>query len=104
MKMLYICENSQDLLKFGTSNISSVPTISILMSDIIFMKYLPPVSPDKSQIKNAQNILKFSTFDISNMLISILKLKIFFTKYLPPVRPKLIPKLKVSEFIEIWPN
>ena len=25
-----------------------------------------------------------------------------FLKYLPPVRPKLVPKLKKSEFIEIW--
>ena len=28
--------------------------------------------------------------------------KISFMKYLPPVKPKLIPKLKSSEVIEIW--
>ena len=35
-------KNSQNLLEFGTSNISSM-LISILMSKIFFMKYLPPV-------------------------------------------------------------
>ena len=33
----------QDLLKFGTCNISGMPA-SILMSKIIFTKYLPPFS------------------------------------------------------------
>ena len=47
------------------------------------------------KIKNAQNILKFGTCDISNILISILMSKIFFMKYLPTVRLKLVPKLKV---------
>ena len=32
---------AQNLLKFGTSNISSIPN-SILMSKISFTKYLPP--------------------------------------------------------------
>ena len=35
-------ENAQNLLKFGTCDISN---ISILMSKIIFIKYLPPVQP-----------------------------------------------------------
>ena len=35
-------KNSQNLLEFGTCNISSM-LISILMSKIFFMKYLPPV-------------------------------------------------------------
>ena len=34
----------QDLLKFGTCNISGMP-ISIFMSKGIFIKYLPPVGP-----------------------------------------------------------
>ena len=46
--------------------------ISSLVSKIIFMKYLPPVGQIGPQIKNAQNSLKFSTFDISNTPISIL--------------------------------
>ena len=37
-------KNTQNLLKSGTSNISSMP-ISILMLKIIFIKYLPPVRP-----------------------------------------------------------
>ena len=37
-------KNAQNLLKFGLTDISNVP-ISILMSKIIFMKYLPPVRP-----------------------------------------------------------
>ena len=36
--------NAQDLLKFGTSDVSNI-SISILMWQIIFMKYLPPVRP-----------------------------------------------------------
>ena len=58
------------------------------MSKIIFMKYLPPVRP---KIKNYQNLLKFDTFDISNIPIS----KIIFITYLPPVRPKMVPKWKM---------
>ena len=47
------------------------------------------------KIKSAQSLLKFGTFDISNILISILMSKIIFIKYLPLLRPKLVPKLKV---------
>ena len=56
------------------------------------MQYLPPV---RSKIKNAQNLSKFGTSNISSMLISILMSKIIFMKYSPPVRPKLVPKLKM---------
>ena len=48
-----------------------------------------------SKIKITQNLLKFGTFNISNIPISILISKIIFMKYLPPVRPKLVAKLKV---------
>ena len=60
--------------------------ISILMSRIIQMG---------PKMKNAQDLLKFSKFDISNIPISILMSKIIFIKYLPPVRSRLVPKLKV---------
>ena len=56
------------------------------------MKYLTPV---RSKIKNTQNLLKFGTFNISNIPISILMARIIFMKYLPPASPKLVPKLKV---------
>ena len=46
-------------------------------------------------MKNVQNLLKFGTFDISNIQISILMWKMIFIKYLSSVGPKLIPKLKV---------
>ena len=50
------------------------------------MKYLPSVRLKLiPKIKNAQNLLKFGTFDISNMLISILVPKMTFIKYLPPI-------------------
>ena len=50
------------------------------------MKYLPTIRP---KIENAQDLLKFNTFDISDMPILILMSKMIFTKYLPPVRLKL---------------
>ena len=66
------------------------------MSKIIFKKYfyhlLGQISP---KIKNAQDLLNFGKFDISNILISIPMSKIIFIKYLPPVRPKFFPKSKV---------
>ena len=46
------------------------------------------------QIKSAQNLLKFGTFDVSNVLISILMWKIIFMKYLPIVWPKEVTKSK----------
>ena len=42
-------------------------------------------------MENAQNLLKFSRINISNMLISILMSKVIFMKYLPPVSLKLAP-------------
>ena len=47
------------------------------------------------KIKSAQNLLKFGTFNISNMPISSLNPKMILIKYLPPVRPKLVPKWKM---------
>ena len=58
------------------------------MSKIIFIKYLPPVRPKLvPKLKNAQNSLKFSTFDISNISISIFISKMAFVKYLPAATP-----------------
>ena len=37
-------KNAQNLLKFRICDISNIP-ISILMSKIIFIEYLPPVQP-----------------------------------------------------------
>ena len=41
-------KNAQNLLKFGTFDISNMP-VSILMSKITFMKYLPPAKPNQFQ-------------------------------------------------------
>ena len=82
-------------MKFGTPNISGMP-ISILMSKIIFIKYLLPVPKLLPKLKVLIIYLKFGTVDISNMPISILMPKIIFMKYLSIARPKLVPKLKES--------
>ena len=63
-------KSAQNLLKFGTFNISNMP-ISILMSKMIFIKYLPPVGPSWSKRKSVQNLLKVDTFNISITSISI---------------------------------
>ena len=74
-------KSTQNLLKFATFDISNIAVL-ILMSKIIFIKYLPPVWHKYPKIKSAQNLLKFGTFDISNMLILILMSKMIFMKYL----------------------
>ena len=67
------------------------------MPKIIFMKYLTTyLAQIGPKSKNAQDLLKFGTTDISNILISILiSKKKKFKKFLPTVRPKLVAKLKV---------
>ena len=83
---------------FGAFDISNM-LISILMSELIFIKYLPPVKLKLvPKLKITQNLLKFGTLDISNMSILILISKMIFVKYLPPAMPKLVPKLKVGRF------
>ena len=57
----------------------------------IFVNFKAKISP---KIKNAQNLLKFGTFDISSMPISILMSKIIFMKYLLTVTGKLTPRIK----------
>ena len=60
-------KNAQNFLKFVTFDISGMP-ISILMSKMIFIKYLLPIGP---KIKDAQYLLKPGTSNILSMVISI---------------------------------
>ena len=67
--------------------------ISVLISKMTFIKYLPPArSKLVPKLNNNQDLLKFGTFDISNIPISILISKIISVKYLPAARSKLVPK------------
>ena len=63
-------KNAQNLLKFGQIDISDMP-ISIFMSKMIFIKYLPPVNTNWSKSKSVQNLLKFDTVNVFIMPISI---------------------------------
>ena len=73
------------------------------MSKIIFYELFTTYQAQNGpRIKDAQNLSKFGTSNISSMLIVILMSKIIFMKYLPPARPQMVLKLKCSEFIEIW--
>ena len=58
-------KNTEDLLKFGTFDISNIP-MSILMSQIIFIMYLLSVRIDPKIKKIPQNLLKFGMINISN--------------------------------------
>ena len=58
----------------------------------IFTTCSAQISP---KIKSTQNLLKYSTLDISNMPNWILMSNMIFMKYLPPVRSKLVPKWKM---------
>ena len=60
--------------------------ISVLMSKMFFIKYLPI----GAIMKDDQNLLKFGKIDIPNMPISILMSKMVFIKYVAPVRCKLV--------------
>ena len=51
------------------------------------------------KITNAQSLLKFGIFDMSNIPILIFMSEIFFVKYEASIRPKLVPKVK---FLEIY--
>ena len=83
-------KSAQDLLKFGTCDISNI-AISILMSKIIFYQiFTSCYSQIGSKLKNAQNLLRFGRTDIWNMPISVLMSIMIFIKYLPPVRLKLV--------------
>ena len=70
--------------------------ISILISKMIFMKYLAPVWPKLvPRLKMVRIYWNLGTFDISNIPISILMSKIIFIKYVPLAQPKLILDLKL---------
>ena len=60
------------------------------------------LGPNWPQNWECSRFINIGTFDILNILILILMSKMIFIKYLTPVRPKLVQKLKYSEFIESW--
>ena len=82
---------AQNLLKFGTSNISSM-SISLSMSKIIFMKNLPPVRtklvPKLKMLKIYWNLTHL-IFRISNLDFDVKN--DFSLNILPILRPKLVP-------------
>ena len=82
-------------MKFGTIDISNI-SVLILMSKIIFIKYLPSVRSKlvpKLKVLRIYWNLAHSIFQICQS--QFVMLKMIFTKYLPPVRPKLVPNLKM---------
>ena len=85
-------KNAQNLLKFGTLDISNIP-ISILMSKMIFMKYVPAA---RGRLTSRLKLLKNSCliFDVFWILTAVSD-KSFFIEHLPQVVPKLVLK---SEF------
>ena len=94
-------KSTLNLLKFGTLHISNI-SISILMSEIIFIKYLPPVWPKLAPILKVIRIywnLAHSIFQNANLDFNV---KNIFIQYLPPFRPKLVAKFKSPEFIKVW--
>ena len=90
-------KSAQNLLKFGTFNISNMP-ISILMSKMIFIKY-DLLGPNWSKIKNVQDLSKFDTFNISIMLMPMSKQ--FLSNNDQLLGSNLFQNQKCSEFIEI---
>ena len=60
--------------------------ISVLMSKILFIKYLPI----GAKMTDDQNLLKLGQIDIPNVPVSILMSKMVFIKYVSPVRCKLV--------------
>ena len=80
---------------------SHIP-VSVLMTKIIVIKYLitclAKIGP---KIKSGQNLLKFSTFKISNMSIWILTSKSFLWNIYGLLGPIWSQNLKCSGFIEI---
>ena len=80
--------------KFGTFDMLNM-LISILMSKIILIKYLPPVRPKlvpKLKVLRIYWNLAYSTFKIWQPRFWCQK---WFKKYLPSVRHKLVAKLKM---------
>ena len=95
-------KSAQNLLKFGTFDILNTP-ISIQMSKMIFIKYLPPVRPKLVPILKMLRIywdlahlifrISRSCFDVKNYYLSnIYRL----------LGPNWSQNEKSSEFTEIW--
>ena len=61
-------------------------TVAIIISFIIYIR--------NGDVIKEINLLRFGTFDVSNMSLSVLMSKIIFMKYLPPARPNFVPKIK----------
>ena len=79
-------KNAQNLMKLGWIDISNM-TISILMSKMIFIKYLPPLRPKFSWLRDLIKFLwTFATCYAKICLwawipVLIIKCKIIFMKY-----------------------
>ena len=59
---------AKKLLKFGTLGISSM-LVFILISKIIFIKYLPPVRPKLVSKLSVEILLKYVKFEISIIML-----------------------------------
>ena len=60
------------------------------------------LDPNRPQIKSAKNLLKFGTFDISNMLISILMQKNFFYRIFANCLAQIGPKNENVQSCSKW--
>ena len=82
-------------MKFGNSNISGIAKLYFNVKNNFYEVFITCWAQIAPKIKTALNLLKFDTFDITNIAISILMSEMIFMKYLPPVRFKLVQTLKV---------
>ena len=84
------------LMKLDTFDISSIP-ISILMSNIIFIKHLPPV---RSRLVPELKVLRIY-WNLTHSIFQICKCQFWcqkwfsLMKYLPIARPQQVPKWKM---------
>ena len=95
-------KNTQNLSKFGTSDISNIP-ISIWMSKMIFIKYLPPASPilvpKLKMLRNYWNSA-YLIFRISQSRFWCQRLFLLNIYHL--LGPNWSQNQKYLEFIKIW--
>ena len=95
-------KNTQNLLKFDICGISNIP-ILILMSKIIFIKYLPPVQPKlvpKLKVLRIYWNLAHSIFQICQSRFWCQKWFLLSIYHL--LGPDWFQYEKCSELIEIW--
>ena len=93
-KLIQKIENARDLLKFGSSNISSMPN-SILMSRASFMKYLPPARPifvPKLKMLRMYEIWHIQYFKYTKLYFNF---KNTFYEIFTNVMSQLAPKIKM---------